>query len=403
MKGCEKMTATRYVGIDIHKRHVTVAAVSKQQHELLAPQKLSIQRFNDWAHKHLKPTDHVAIEATTNSWAIHDQLTSIVHQVAVANTNKLKMITSSASKTDRHDALVLAKLAAANLLPTIWVPPEDVRELRDITQHRTQLIQERGAAQNRLHDILHRHNLMLPDGNPFNRMNEEWWKDLTLSSMEQLQVRHYWETMHSINQQIAETEAVIAQLSASDRWLEPMTFLIQLTGVGLYTGMSILGAIGEIERFSSARKLVGYAGLGARVHATGDTYHTGKITKKGRRELRTALIASAWVAVRWSDHWRSVFSNLAKRIGKQKAITSIARRLLIVIWHVLTKREVDHHADPCAVARSIMTWCSYHQLARSNGMRRIEFVRQRLMVIGILDQVPSFRANGRTHYLITNP
>ena len=75
--------------------------------------------------------------------------------------------------------------------------------------------------------------------------------------MEQLQVRHFWETMHSLNQQIAETEAMIAQLSASERWLEPMTFLVQLTGVGLYTGMSILGAIGEIERFSAARKLVG--------------------------------------------------------------------------------------------------------------------------------------------------
>ena len=68
------------------------------------------------------------------------------------------MITSSASKTDRHDALVLVKLAAAELLPTVWVPPQDVRELRAITQHRTQLIQERGSAQNRLHDILHRYN-----------------------------------------------------------------------------------------------------------------------------------------------------------------------------------------------------------------------------------------------------
>ena len=397
------MTAPRYVGIDIHKRHVTVAAVSKQQHELLAPQKISIQRFADWAHKHLQVSDHVAIEATTNSWAIHDQLISIVDQVSVANTNKLKMITSSASKTDRHDALVLAKLAAADLLPTIWVPPQDVRELRDITQHRTQLIQERGAAQNRLHDILHRHNLTLPEGNPFRSTNEGWWKELALSRMEQLQVRHYWETMHLLNQQIAETEAVIAQLSASERWLEPMTFLVQLTGVGLYTGMSILGAIGEIERFPSARKLVGYAGLGARVHATGDAYYTGKITKKGRRELRTALIASAWVAVRYSIYWRSVFTNLAKRIGKHKAITSIARRLLVVIWHVLTKKEVDHHADPCAVARSFMTWCSYHHLAQSSGMRRIEFVRQRLKVIGILDQVPSFRANGRTNYLINNP
>ena len=397
------MTAPRYVGIDIHKRHVTVAAVSKQQHELLAPQKVSIQRFADWAHQHLEPSDRVAIEATTNSWAIHDQLTSIVHQVAVANTNKLKMITSSASKTDRHDALVFPKLAAAELLPTVWVPPQHVRELRGITQHRTQLIQERGSAQNRLHDILHRHNLTLPDGDPFKRTNEGWWKELALSSMEQLQVRHFWETMHSLNHQIAETEAMIAQLSASERWLEPMTFLVQLTGVGLYTGMSILGAIGEIERFSAARKLVGYAGLGARVHASGDTYYTGKISKQGRRELRTALIACAWVAVRWSDHWRSVFSNLAKRLEKQKAITVIARRLLVVIWHVLTKIEVDRHADPRAVARSIMTWCSYHQLARSNGLRWVEFVKQRLKVIGILDQVPSFRANGRIHYLVSNP
>ena len=121
--------------------------------------------------------------------------------------------------------------------------------MRGITQHQTQLIQARGSAQNRLHDILHRHNLTLPNGDPFKRTNEGWWKELALSSMEQLQIYHFGETMHSLNQQIAETEAMIAQLSASERWLEPMTFLVQLTGVGLYTGMSILGAIGEIERF----------------------------------------------------------------------------------------------------------------------------------------------------------
>ena len=272
-------------------------------------------------------------------------------------------------------------------------------EIRSITQHRTRLIEQRGSAQNRLHNLLHRHNLSLPDGDPFKSANEAWWQELPLSSIEQLQVRHFWESMHALNQQIGETEAVIAQLSASEKWLNPMTFLIQLTGVGLYTGMRILAAIGEIERFPSAQKLVGYAGLGARVHATGNTYYTGKITKQGRRELRTALIASAWVAVRWSDHWRSVFSELAKRIGKQKAIVSVARRLLIVIWHVLTKKEVDRHADPHAIARSMMTWCSSHHLARSKGLHRLEFVRQRLNLIGILDHVSSFQANGRTHYL----
>lgn len=393
------MTAPRYVGIDIHKRHFTVAAVDDQQHELLAPQKVTMERFAEWSRKHLKPTDYVAMEATTNSWAVHDQLSPLVDQVVVANTTKLKMITSSSKKTDPHDARVLAKLSAAQLLPTIWVPPPSVRELRRITKHRSQLIEQRGAAQNRLHNLLHRHNLSLPDGNPFQEGKEAWWQDLPLSAVEQLQVRHYWATLHVLNQQIAETEAEIAQLSASEDWLSPMTFLIQLSGVGLYTGMRILAAIGEIERFPSAQKLVGYAGLGARVRATGNTYYTGKISKQGRRELRAALIASAWVAVRWSDHWRSVFSELAPRIGKQKAIVSIARRLLIVIWHVLSKKELDHHADPQAIARSMMTWCSAHHLARSKGLHRLEFVRQRLDVLGLLDQVPSFRANGRTHYL----
>jgi hypothetical protein len=167
--------------------------------------------------------------------------------------------------------------------------------------------------------------------------------------------------------------------------------------------MRILAAIGEIERSVSAQKLVGYAGLGARVHATGTTYYTGNITKQGRRELRTTLIASAWIAVRWSDHWRSVFSELTRRIGKQKAIVSVARRLMIVIWHVLTKKEVDRHADPLAIARSMMTWCSSHHLALSKGLHRLEFVRQRLNLIGILDHFSSFLANGIIHYLAGSP
>jgi len=167
--------------------------------------------------------------------------------------------------------------------------------------------------------------------------------------------------------------------------------------------MSILGAIGKIERFSSSQKLVGYASLGVRVHATRDTYYTGKISKQGRRELRTALIACAWMAVWWSNHWRSVFSNLAKRLGKQKAITAIARRLLVVIWHVLTKRQVDRFADGQAVARSLLGWCSLHHLASSQGLRRVDFVRQRLNQLCMLHRVSSLRANGRTYHLSANP
>jgi len=394
------MAAERYVGLDIHKWQVTVAAVDAQQHVVLPPQKVATEDFRQWAQRHLKAGDHVALEATTNAWEIHDQLTALVARVAVANCHQIKLISASARKTDKQDALVLARLLAAQLLPTVWVPPDEVRELRRLTDHRAQLIGQRSAAKNRLHGLLHQHNLKAPEGNPFTTDHEAWWTELPLSRAEQLQVHHFWLTIHHLNQLIVETESEIALLSVAEPWNDIMTFLMQLPGVGLYTGMTILAAIGDITRFPAPEQLVGYAGRGARVHASGDRFHTGRISKQGRTELRTALIACAWVAVRWSGHWRAVFHALAKRIGKQKAITAVARKLLVVIWHVLTRREVDRHADAEAIARSFMTWASQHHLARTHATHRLDFVRQRLARLGLLQQVASFRANGRRHYLL---
>lgn len=391
------MTTERYIGLDVHKRQVTVAAVDRQQQVVLSPQKVPVDKFQMWAHQHLQSTDHVALEATTNSWEFHDQLQPLVAQVAVANTFQLKLISASGRKTDKQDALVLAQLLAANLLPTVWVPPQAVRELRALTSHRAQLIGEKSALKNRLHNLLHRHNLAQPLGSPFKPANESWWQSLPLSTVERLQVRHYWLSIHLLDSLIQETEAQIAQLSVVAPWNDLMPFLLQLPGVGLYTGMTILAAIGQIERFASPEQLVGYAGLGARVRSSADTKRTGKISKQGRRELRTALVACAWSAVHWSPYWRSLFQSLSKRLGKPKAITAIARKLLVVIWHVLTKHELDLHANPTAIARSFMTWSSLHHLARSQNLHRLNFVKQRLAALGILDQVPSFRANGRVH------
>ncbi len=180
------MLAERYVGLDIHKRHVMVAAVDRLQRVVLPPVKVAVAQFGSWAAAHLQATDRVALEATTNSWEFHDRLTPLVREVAVANTFQLKLISASSRKTDKHDALVLAKLLAARLLPTVWVPPQPVRDLRALTSHRAELISERTALRNRLHRLLHAHNLNLPSGTPFSAANEPWWKALPLSPVERL-------------------------------------------------------------------------------------------------------------------------------------------------------------------------------------------------------------------------
>jgi transposase len=96
----------------------------------------------------------IALEATSNSWDFHDRLKPFFRNLHIANPHKLKVISSSSHKTDRHDAQIIAKMLAAKILPTVWVPPIHVRQLRQLSQDRDQLVQERKNMKNRLHSIL---------------------------------------------------------------------------------------------------------------------------------------------------------------------------------------------------------------------------------------------------------
>ena len=93
------MSPKRYIGLDVHKQQVTVAAVDSQQQVVLAPGEIAIQHFSAWAKANLKPTDEVALEATSNAWELYDQLEPLVENVTVANAHKVKLISSGRTKT----------------------------------------------------------------------------------------------------------------------------------------------------------------------------------------------------------------------------------------------------------------------------------------------------------------
>ena len=161
--------------------------------------------------------------------------------------------------------------------------------------------------------------------------------------------------------------------------------------------MTILGAIGDIHRFPSAQQLVGYTRLGARVRASGETRKTGALSKAGRKELRKALIECAWMAVRWSAYWKNRYQTLTKRMAKAKAITVIAHKLLVSIWHILTRQAVGRFADFQAIARSLMTWATQYGLAAWVGVRRIDFVWQPVEQLGIRQQIDQMHLGGRIY------
>jgi transposase len=113
-----------------------VAAIDADQQMLLPPRRMAFPAFADWAPAHLCSSDHIVLEATANAWHLYDQLVPLVASVQVANPSLVKAISSAKVKTDARDTLTLARLRAGGLLPTVWIPPKEVRELRTLLAHR---------------------------------------------------------------------------------------------------------------------------------------------------------------------------------------------------------------------------------------------------------------------------
>lgn len=375
--------AVRFVGLDVHKRSVMVGAVDAQQQILLRPFRLSWGEFETWCTQHLHPTDAVVLEATTNAWHLYDQLVCRVASVTIANPLLIKWISSASIKTDGHDTIKLARLLAAGLIPAVWVPPEPVRQLRALVSHRRRLIRQRTQARQRLHSLLHRHNLTPPEGELFATAQRGWWEQLPLEPLEHLLMQQDLQLLDALEPLIEQVEHRLCLESVSAPWAEQVPYLIQQTGIGVLTAMMLVAAIGEIARFPHAPQLVGYAGLGARVHDSADTHRGGGITKQGRRDLRAAMVEAAWVAVMHNGYWKTRFEQLCQHLACEKAIVAIARQMLVVVWHVWHNRESDQHLDARATARKMMTWAEQGGKAMHPNLTATQFVRLQLDRLGI--------------------
>lgn len=278
--------------------------------------------------------------------------------------------------TDKLAARILARLHAAGLLPPVWVPPQEVRDLRALLSQRSKMVRLSTQAKNRLHAVLHRHHLAPPQGDPFAPARRTWWLDLPVPPLERVRIQSDLDTLAFAQAQITRLEDTLAQPAAQD---DRVPLLIQIPGISLVGAMTLLAAIGDIARFPDARHLVGYAGLGASVHDSGLTHHTGRITRAGRRDLRFVLVEAAQVAVRTHPHWQKELARLEPRLGRNKAIVAIARKLLVAVWHVLTKGCADRYAVPEHVARKLLNHTyTLGKEKRPQGQSAAAFVREQL-------------------------
>jgi len=373
----------RYVALDIHKHYCVMAAVDREGRVVLNPVRVEHVDLEGWLKKNLCSTDHVVIESTTNAWHVYDLLEPLVERVVVANPIKVKQIAQARVKTDIRDTLILARLLAANLVPEVWVPPAHVREMRQLLSQRRQLVETHTQIVNRMHSVAHRHHLKHERGKRFNEKNTLWQKDKQLSKTEQFQLELEMENRAYTEKQIGRIGKAVAKMSHQKPWAESMTYLMQLPGFGVITAMTVLAAIGDVQRFGSAKHLASYSGLTGGVDQSGTHLVQKGITKEGRKELRWAMVEVAQRAVKSDPRWTRKFQELHQRMHRNQAIVAVARQLLELVWYVLTRRQPYRHFSQERIAYKYLTWSWQMDDEARDGLTRQQFARYYMMRLGI--------------------
>jgi transposase len=373
----------RYLALDIHKHYSVVAGVNFDSQVVLEPVRIEHGDLAAWLEKHIQPSDYVVIESTTNAWHIYDLLEPLAEKVLVANPIKIKQIAQARVKTDIRDTLILARMLAANLIPSIWVPPVHVRNLRYLLSQRRHLVGMHTQTVNRMHSVAHRHHLSHPKGKRFNEKNTLWQQDAELSDSEKFQLELDMLTKAHLDEQAGKITQKLAQMSHEKPWAESMLYLIQLPGFGVITGMTVLAAIGEITRFEDFKKLSSYSGLTPGVEQSGVKNRGKGITKEGRKDLRWAMVEVAQRAVKSDPLWERRFQELCRRMHRNQAIVVIAHRLLELVWFVLTRKQAYRHFSDERIAYKYLTWAWQVNENDRDGLTRQQFARYYLMRLGI--------------------
>ena len=294
----------------------------------------------------LGPEVRGCIEMMSGAPWVRDSLAACGWTIEIADARKVKAIAPLACKTDRVDARVLADLARRDLVPTVWVPPLDDRAIRERLRRRSHLIRLRTSSINRTFGLLTqwglRRNLTaLRQPGALAELAERGVPEVWLDSLAVL-----LSVIDDLDRQLAPLERELRPLARAD---ERARLLMTIPGVAELLGLTIASEIGDIRRFPTAGKLVGYSGLTPRIKQSGQSARVGRISKAGPDTLRWAAVEASQQAWRPNNPWHELYTDIKRRHGKANpAKAAVARKILIAAWHILSRDQPFKPAAPRA-------------------------------------------------------
>jgi transposase len=325
------------IGMDIHRAFGEVVAVEGRTRRHLGRVDLRRDRLEAFAAG-LKKGDTVVVEATGNAAAVAEVLAPHVGRVVIANPKQVHLIAHAKIKTDKIDAAALAQLDASGFVPEVWMPDEVTQALRRQVTRRNQIVRQRTRLKNIVQSILHAHLLpACPATDMFGRKGKAWLSAQRLPEDERLAIERHVREIDRLGEDLKVIQRDLAQYALKDLRVKQ---LMTIPGLDIIVTIAMVAAIGDIRRFASPPKLVSYLGLNPSVRQSGSTpaYH-GRITKQGPGHARGLLVEAAWAAARAPGPLRAFFLRIRSRRGQHVAAVATARKLVVLIWHLLTKEQ----------------------------------------------------------------
>jgi transposase len=330
------VTTQSFIGVDLHKCTVTLSAVDPLGEKItgLKISTKSVGKIEEWLSALARPT-HLAVEACPFvEWFI-DRFRPCVERIDIADATELSNRRGKRRKTDRNDALDVARRLARGECPLGFIAEPELVQLRKLGRHWRHLSRLLSRTKHSMKSLLNAANIRGPK---FDGAAAQRWllanRDL-LGAVQQEAFADFIDILCLVERQRERMRRQMIFASRSGRYAPTIARLMTVPGIAEIWATTIAAEIGPFHRFPNADALEFWAGLTADLKESAGRTQSGSITKAGSATLRWALCQAAVTLCLSDARQESIRQRLIARIGRAKANVAMGRRLLRILYAMI--------------------------------------------------------------------